>query len=110
VGIYGVLAYMVAQRTKEIGIRVAMGSTPQGIFRLILGEGVLILAIGFVLGLCGALSLAKYVQSLLYGVRPLEPAVLAPVLLLLALVTLAACCIPARRATRVDPITALRCE
>jgi predicted permease len=110
VGIYGVLAYMVAQRTREIGIRMAMGSTPQGIFQLIFREGVLILAIGFVLGLSGALSLERYVQSLLYGVRPLEPAVLAPVLLLLALVTLAACSIPARRATRVDPITALRCE
>ncbi len=110
VGIYGVLAYMVAQRTKEIGVRMALGSTPEAIFRLIIKEGVVILAVGFALGLFGALALGKYVQSLLYGVRPMEPSVLAAVTLLLAVVASAACCLPARRATRVDPIQALRCE
>jgi len=110
VGIYGVLAYMVAQRTKEIGIRMAVGSTPEAIFQLILKEGILILAVGFALGLTGSLALGKYVKSLLYGVQPMESSVLIPVTMLLAIVALVACALPARRATRVDPIQALRCE
>jgi ABC-type antimicrobial peptide transport system permease subunit len=109
-GIYGVLAYMVAQRTKEIGIRMAVGSTPEGIFRLILTEGFIILAIGFVCGLSAAIALGKYVRSLLYGVQPTEPQVLLSVTAVLAIVALAACILPARRATRIDPIIALRCE
>ncbi|MBP1597269.1 MAG: hypothetical protein H6Q05_2646 [Acidobacteria bacterium] len=110
VGIYGVLAYMVAQRTKEIGIRVALGSTPEGIFGLILKEGVFLLAIGLALGLAGSAALGKYIQSLLYGVKPMDPLVLSLVLLILALAALTACALPARRATRVDPIDALRQE
>ena len=109
-GIYGVLAYMVAQRTKEIGIRMAVGSTSEEIFYLILKEGIIILAIGFALGLSGALALGKYVQSLLYGVQPTEPLVMLSVTAILTAVALAACTLPARRATRVDPITALRFE
>jgi predicted permease len=109
-GIYGVLAYMVAQRTKEIGIRMAVGCTPEGIFRLILVEGFIILAIGFVCGLSGALAFGKYLRSLLYGIQPTDPAVVLSVSAVLAVVALAACLLPARRATRIDPITALRWE
>jgi predicted permease len=110
VGIYGVLAYMVAQRTREIGIRMAVGSTPEAIFQLILKEGILILAVGFALGLTGSLALGQYVKSQLFGVQPMESSVLIPVTMLLAVVALIACSLPAHRATRVDPIQALRCE
>jgi predicted permease len=110
VGIYGVLAYMVAQRTKEIGIRVALGSGSNRIFKLILKEGVTILAIGFGLGLVGTYGLSRVVGSLLYEVEPLDPIVLISVIVLLGAVALFACLVPARRASRVDPIVALRQE
>jgi len=109
-GIYGVLAYLVAQRTREIGIRVALGSTRAGILRLVLREGFELVAIGLVLGVAGAASLQKAVASEIYGVQPLDPLVLASVMALLAMVALAACAVPARRAMRVDPIVALRYE
>jgi predicted permease len=109
-GIYGVLAYLVAQRTREIGIRVALGSTRAAILRLVLGEGFKLVAIGFVLGIIVAASLQKAVASEIYGIRPLDPLVLASVMALLAAVALAASTVPVRRATRVDPIVALRAE
>jgi len=109
-GIYGVLAYLVAQRTREIGIRVALGSSRIGILRLVLREGLELVAIGLVLGFVGAAFLQKAVASEIYGLRPLDPLVLASVMALLASVALAACAIPARRATRVDPMVALRYE
>lgn len=109
-GIYGVLAYLVAQRTREIGIRVALGSTRVGILRLVLREGFELVAIGLVMGFVGAAFLQKAVASEIYGLRPLDPLVLASVMALLASVALAACAVPARRATRVDPIVALRYE
>lgn len=109
-GIYGVLAYLVAQRTREIGIRVALGSTRSGILRLVLREGFTLVAIGLVLGLTGALLLQKAVASEIYGVHPLDPLVLASVMALLAIVALAACAVPARRAMCVDPMVALRYE
>jgi predicted permease len=109
-GIYSVLAYLVAQRTREIGIRVALGSTGAGILRIVLREGFELVAIGLVLGVAGAASLQKAVASEVYGVRPLDPLVLASVMTLLAMVALAACAVPARRAMRVDPIVALRYE
>jgi len=109
-GIYGVLTYLVARRTREIGIRVALGSTRAGILKLVLWEGFQLVAIGLVLGVVAAASLQKAVASEIYGVRPLDPLVLASVMALLAIVALAACAIPARRATRVDPIVALRYE
>ncbi|HEY2820126.1 MAG TPA: ABC transporter permease [Candidatus Acidoferrum sp.] len=109
-GIYGVLAYIVAQRTREMGIRVALGSTRGAILGLVLGEGFKLVAIGLVLGIIGAVSLQKAVANEVYGVRPLDPLVLASVMGVLAVVALAACAIPARRATRVDPIVALRSE
>ena len=109
-GIYGVLAYLVAQRTREIGIRVALGSTRVGILRLVLREGFELVAIGLVLGVAGAASLQKAVATEIYGVRSLDPLVLASVMALLATVVLAACAVPAHRAMRVDPIVALRSE
>ena len=109
-GIYGVLAYLVAQRTREIGIRVALGSSRVGILGLVLREGFELVAIGLVMGFVGAAFLQKAVASEIYGLRPLDPLVLASVMALLASVALAACAVPARRATRVDPIVALRYE
>jgi predicted permease len=110
VGIYGVLAYLVAQRTKEIGIRMALGSDAERIFRLVFREGLNIIAFGFVLGVLCSWMLGRYMESLLYGVRPLDPAVVTLVSLALLAVALTASTLPAWRATRVDPIIALRQE
>lgn len=109
-GIYGVLAYLVAQRTREIGIRVALGSSRANVLRLVLREGFSLVLIGLVLGIVGAVAMRKAVASEVYGVRPLDPLVLGSVMALLSLVALAACAVPARRAMRVDPIVALRNE
>jgi predicted permease len=109
-GIYGVLAYLVAQRTREIGIRVALGSPRARILKLVLWEGFELVLIGLVLGTVGAASLQKVVATEIYGVRALDPLVLASVMALLAIVALAACAVPARRAMRVDPTVALRSE
>ncbi len=109
-GIYGVLAYLVAQRTREIGIRVALGGTPATILRLVLREGLQLVAVGLVLGLIAAASLQKALASQIYGLRPLDPVVLLSVMAVLAAVALAACAIPARRAMQVDPMVALRSE
>ena len=110
VGIYGMLAYTVTLRTKEIGIRMALGGTTERIFKLILQEGVFILLVGFVLGFAGTLALGRYVESVLYGVRPLNPIVLASVTGILGAVGILACLIPARRAAQIDPVVALREE
>lgn len=110
VGIYGVLAYMVAQRTKEIGIRVALGSGADRIFKLILREGLTILALGLALGIAGAYALRRFIENQLYEVQPMDPVVLVTVCGMLGLVALVACLIPAHRASRVDPIVALRRE
>ena len=109
-GIYGVLAYLVAQRKREIGIRVALGSSRAGILGLVLREGLKLVAVGLVVGIAGAIFLQKAVASEIYGVRPLDPLVLAGVIALLATVALAACVAPARRAMHVDPMVALRDE
>ncbi|HEY2461987.1 MAG TPA: ABC transporter permease [Candidatus Acidoferrum sp.] len=109
-GIYGVLAYLVTQRTREIGIRVALGSSRTGILRMVLREGFALVAAGLVVGFIGAASLHKAVANQVYGVRPLDPLVLGGVMMVLAVVALAACAIPARRAMSVDPMVALRAE
>jgi len=109
-GIYGVLAYLVAQRTREIGIRVALGSSRAGILGLVLREGSKLVAVGFVLGIIAAASLRKAVATQIYGVRPFDPLVLLAVMAMLAGIALLACAVPARRAMRVDPIVALRYE
>ena len=110
VGIYGVLAYLVATRTKEIGIRLALGSSAQEVFQLVLRQGLAIVATGIGIGLVGAFALRTTIESQLYGVRSLDPVVWASVAVILALAALIACVIPARRATRVDPVVALAQE
>jgi predicted permease len=107
IGIYGVLAYLVTQRRREIGIRIALGSSARSIFELVLREGLLLIIGGFVLGAVGALALRKSLESQLFGVSASDPLVLAAVTGLLAAVAVVACALPARRATRIDPIVAL---
>ena len=103
VGIYGVLTYLVAHRTKEIGIRMALGSTHRGVFRLIMQEGLLLITLGFGVGAGGLLALKRSLQSLLFGVTAGDPVVLLSVIGMLGCIGLA-CAIPARRATRIDPV------
>ena len=107
VGLYGTLAYLVTQRSRELGIRLALGSTASRLFRLVLGEGLAILAVGLALGLAGAIGLGKALESELYGVGALDFGVLAQVALVLAGVSLLACWLPAARAGRTDPATVL---
>jgi predicted permease len=107
IGIYGVLAYLVTQRTKEIGIRIALGSSAASIFELVLREGLLLIGSGLVLGAIGAVALRRTLESQLFGVSAFDPTVLAAVTALLAVVAVVASALPARRATRIDPIIAL---
>jgi predicted permease len=107
IGIYGVLAYLVTQRTKEIGIRIALGSSAGAIFELVLREGLILIACGFALGAAGAFAVRRSLESQLFGVRATDPVVLLTVTGTLALVAVVACALPARRATRIDPIVAL---
>jgi putative ABC transport system permease protein len=109
-GLYGVMAYSVGQRTGEIGLRVALGARPGDVLRLVLGEGVLLVVLGLGLGVAGAFTLTRLLSSTLYEVRPNDPATFAGVALLLAGVSLLAAWLPARRATRVSPMVALRSE
>ena len=106
-GIYAVLAYLVAQRRKEIGIRVALGSTHSGIVKLVLREGLALVGAGLILGVFSSMLLRSVVQNEIYGVAPLDPLVLSSVATLFALVALAACIVPARRAMQVDPVIVL---
>jgi putative ABC transport system permease protein len=109
-GIYGVLAGNVAERTSEIGVRSALGATPRDIIGLVLGQGGRLAAVGIAIGLAGSLAVTRYLRSLLFNVAPNDPMTLGGVAVLLVLVTLAACVIPAARAARVDPSRALRSE
>jgi predicted permease len=110
VGIYGVIASSVAQRTHEIGVRMALGAGSSNVLRLVVGQGLRLLLVGIVLGLAGTFALMRFVSSLLYGVRPTDPMTLVVAVLVLAAAALLASYVPARRATRVDPMVALRYE
>jgi putative ABC transport system permease protein len=110
IGMYGVIAYSVAQRTREIGIRMALGAQRGTVFGMVLGQGARLAGLGIAIGILTALGVTRLMASFLYGVQPTDPLTFAAVALLLAGIVLLACYLPARRATRVDPIIALRYE
>jgi putative ABC transport system permease protein len=110
VGLYGVMSYLVAQRTHEIGIRLALGAQASDVLKLIVGQGMALALLGVGLGLGAALALTRLMARLLYGVSATDPLTFAVVALLLSLIALLACYVPARRATRIDPLVALRHE
>lgn len=110
VGIYGVMAYSVQQRTQEIGIRMTLGATPENVRRMVVRQGMILAAVGVLLGVAGGLALTRVMSSLLYGVKPWDPVMFALTAIVLAAVALVACYVPARRASRVNPLVALRYE
>jgi putative ABC transport system permease protein len=110
VGVYGLVSYSVTQRTREIGIRIALGARPEQVMRPVLREGLLLGAAGIALGLAGAAAATRLLASFLFDVEPFDPITFAAVALLLLAITLLASYVPSRRALRVDPITALRAE
>jgi len=110
VGIYGVMSYLVTQSTREIGVRIALGAQPRQVLCVVIRHGMLLAGLGAIVGVAGSLALTRLLGSQLYGVKPTDALTLAGVTTLLLLVALAACFIPAHRASRVDPMVALRYE
>jgi len=109
-GLYGVLASSVRQRTVEIGVRIAIGAEPSGIFRLVVGQGVLLSAVGIAIGWIAALGLTRFMGAMLVGVKPADPSTFAAMAVLFVAIAAVASWIPARRAARIDPTQALRQE
>ncbi|HVH59076.1 MAG TPA: FtsX-like permease family protein [Candidatus Sulfotelmatobacter sp.] len=110
IGLYGLLSYEVARRTRELGIRMGLGAQRRDLLRLVVGQGILLVFIGAAIGIATALGVTRFISSMLYGLRANDPVTFAAVAILLTLVALAACYLPARRAMRVDPMVALRYE
>jgi putative ABC transport system permease protein len=110
VGLFGVMAYLVSQRTHEIGVRLALGARPGDVFRLIIGRGMALATAGSALGLAGAWAIGRFLESMLYQIKPSDPITLASAPVLLLAVAFLACYMPARRAMKVDPMVALRYE
>jgi predicted permease len=110
VGIYGVLSYAVTERTREMGIRLALGARPRDLIKLVMGEGLMLTLIGLIIGVGASFALTRLIEKLLFGVSATDPVTFVVIPLLLTVVALLACWIPARRATRIDPLVALRYE
>jgi len=110
VGVYGVMAYAVSQRTRELGIRLALGAQPGLVIWMVMREVLLLLAIGLAVGIPAALAMGRFVSSQLYGIQPNDPSMAVGTVVLLSVVSAAAGLIPAHRASRIDPILALRYE
>jgi ABC-type antimicrobial peptide transport system permease subunit len=110
VGVYAILAHSVARRGHEIGIRMALGAAESGVVRMVLRQGMTLVGIGIVLGLGAAWALTRFLRAMLYEVTPMDPLTLAAGALVLSLIALFACYLPARRAARIDPMVALRYE
>jgi ABC-type antimicrobial peptide transport system permease subunit len=110
IGLYGLLSYEVSRRTREIGIRMALGAERRGVLKLVVGQGIVLTICGAVVGIAAALGVTRYLNSMLYDLHANDPATIVAVVILLTLVAVVACYIPARRALRVDPVVALRYE
>ena len=110
IGVYGVMSYTVAQHTREIGIRMALGAQPGAILKLIVGRGLMLVSVGVVIGVLASFGLTRFIEHMLFGVTPTDPLTFAMIVVLLGLVALLACLIPAQRAMRVDPIVVLRSQ